>query len=94
MSCRNKNNGCGCNRHGGIETKPPCNCEQHEKCQGFECAELISAECVLVKRDGYQFSTDGGETYRDYITLMDYIIAVNNSQFVIMEVNVSWQDLH
>lgn len=94
MSCGNKNKGCGCNRHGGIETKPPCNCEQHEKCEGFECSEIINAECVQIKKDGYQFSIDGGRTYRDFISLMEYIISVNSNKFVILEVNESWQDLH
>lgn len=87
MSCKSKNNGCGCNRHGGIETKPPCNCNEHEECNGNECAELMSAQCVMLKKDGYQFSIDGGENYSDIVSLMDYIIAVNNNQFVIMEVN-------
>lgn len=87
MSCRNRNNGCGCNRHGGIETKPPCNCEQHEECVGNKCSELISAECVLVQRENYEFSLDNGASYDTSVSLMDSLIAIANNTFKIREAN-------
>ena len=82
MSCRNKR-GCGCNRSGAINIAPPCNCGEHEECQGEKCSEIINADCVILKRDGYTFSIDGGITYSERVSLSDAIIAMSTGNFII-----------